>query len=264
VASAFTSAATDSFLVDQTVEGLNAAHLNWGSANAKTVTLSGIINASVTGSYAVAIRNGSSARSYVSLVTVSAANTDTPFSVAIPGDTAGTWPTDNTLWGSVGVDLGSGSNFNAASANTWSAGNFFRTSGSVSPVATLGATVYFKDVQLEAGSVATPFERRSIGAETIMCQRYYQRYTAAGANVIFFSGYGVAASSVNWQWFLSPSMRAAPTGSIIGSWGTNNTGAPVIAATSPIGVGLSATAGSTGFVAMGNPANGGFDLSAEL
>jgi hypothetical protein len=48
--------------------------------------------------------------------------------------------------------------------------------------ATSGATFYITGVQLEAGSVASPFERRDYGRELIMCQRYYQKYpNASGA-----------------------------------------------------------------------------------
>jgi hypothetical protein len=47
-------------------------------------------------------------------------------------------------------------------------------------VGTNGATFLITGVQLEPGTVATPFERRSYGAELALCQRYYTK-TFAGA-----------------------------------------------------------------------------------
>jgi hypothetical protein len=44
--------------------------------------------------------------------------------------------------------------------------------GAVSVIGTLNATWYITGVQLEVGSVATPFERRPFGTELQLCQRY--------------------------------------------------------------------------------------------
>ena len=43
---------------------------------------------------------------------------------------------------------------------------------------TAGDFLYVTDVQLESGPVATPFERRPIGTELALCQRYFQTYNA--------------------------------------------------------------------------------------
>jgi hypothetical protein len=45
---------------------------------------------------------------------------------------------------------------------------------------TAGRTVQVTGVQLEAGSVATPFERRDYGRELMMCQRYYTKSFGLG------------------------------------------------------------------------------------
>jgi hypothetical protein len=61
------------------------------------------------------------------------------------------------------------------------------------PVGTAGAADYFEitGVQLEIGSVATPFSRASgsIGGELALCQRYYQKFLGAGSGQVI-SGFG--------------------------------------------------------------------------
>lgn len=56
----------------------------------------------------------------------------------------------------------------------------------ISVGAQTSGTFTIGDVQLEEGSVATPFERRSVGLELLLCQRYYQsgsvKHWAASAN----------------------------------------------------------------------------------
>ena len=45
---------------------------------------------------------------------------------------------------------------------------------------TSGATFDLTGIQLEVGSVATPFEHRSFGEELALCQRYFQKYSDNG------------------------------------------------------------------------------------
>ena len=70
-----------------------------------------------------------------------------------------------------------------------------------------------KEVQLEAGDTATPFEHRSYGQELALCQRYYWRNDAEGPSDFNNLGVGVVADSnvvfisVN----LPQKMRAQPS-----------------------------------------------------
>jgi hypothetical protein len=167
-------ASSDIYVIDCFNEGFNTADLGFGTANARTVTLSFWVRSSVTGTYGVRISNGSFSRCYVSTYTISAANTWEQKTVTIAGDTTGTWATDNSTGIAVSWDLGSGTNWNGT-ANTWQAGNFLRTSGCVNWIATSGATFYITGVQLEQNTSATPFERRLYGQELALCQRYYYK-----------------------------------------------------------------------------------------
>ena len=165
--------------VKQDIEGFNVADLKWGTSDAKDITISFWIRSSVTGAYAISVANNSLGRSYVTEVTVSSANTWEQKSVTIPGDTSGTWTTNNTAGIRLYLDLGSGSDYNAT-VNTWASAWDCRTSSSVTWGATTGATLYITGVQLEVGSVATEFERRPYGTELQLCQRYFQKIGSNG------------------------------------------------------------------------------------
>jgi len=207
--SAFSSGAGDYFGFVQYVEGFNSADFDWGTANAQTVTLSFKVRASITGTYSVAIGNAST-RSYVATFTVDSANTYETKTITIAGDTSGTWLTDSGRGLRMWFDLGSGSSFNQASANAWTASNTLRTSGSVSLVGTNGATFYITGVQLEKGSTATSFDYRPYGTEQLLAYRYYYRLKAGTS--YGNAGVGRAYSITNGQAVVAMpvSMRAAP------------------------------------------------------
>jgi len=59
-------------------------------------------------------------------------------------------------------------------AGAWTSSEVYGVTGAVNLVATNGATFFITGVQLETGTVATPFERRQFGQELALCQRYYQ------------------------------------------------------------------------------------------
>ena len=224
VLSSYTPVSTDDFDVRQVVEGFNVADLGWGTVNAQTVTLSFWVRSSVTGTYSLSLRNASVNRSFVTTYTINSANTFEQKLITIPGDTTGTWAVDNTAGVYIAWDLGQGSNFNTATTGSWQAGNFDRTSGSVSFVSQVnGATFYITGIQLEKGSVATPFEFRQYGTEFALCQRYYEQSGGATCVIPSNNGYSNVSFSVSKRTtptiVLSPAITA-PTVSISGFYTT--------------------------------------------
>jgi hypothetical protein len=172
--SAYTVGSSEAFLIGQAIEGFNIADLGWGTANAQPVTLSFWVRSSLTGTFGGALRNSSSARSYVFSYSISAANTWEQKSITIAGDTTGTWVTNNGVGIQLTFSLGMGSSL-STTAGSWQAGNLLSATGATSVVGTNGATFYITGVQLEKGSTATSFDYRPYGTELALCQRYFER-----------------------------------------------------------------------------------------
>jgi hypothetical protein len=169
------SLTTDQILrVTQPIEGLNISDFAFGTASASAVTLSFWVKSSLTGTYAGVYANSASNRSYVFTYVIDSANTWEQKSVAITGDTTGTWVTTNARGAVATFSLGAASSYNGT-AGVWTAADVRSVSGAVSVIGTLSATWQVTGVQLEAGSVATPFERRPYGTELALCQRYYEK-----------------------------------------------------------------------------------------
>jgi hypothetical protein len=177
--SAYSVTATDYFLLTQPIEGYNVADLDWGTANAKTVTLSFWVRSSLTGTFGGSINNASGNRSYPFSYTVSSANTWTQASATITGDTTGTWLTTNTVGMYVRFSLGTGTTY-SGTVGSWSGSLLLGATGATSVVGTNGATFYITGVQLEAGTTASPFEYRQYGTELVLCQRYYENNYPTG------------------------------------------------------------------------------------
>jgi hypothetical protein len=194
--SAYSIAAGDIFVLNQKIEGLNVADLGWGTANAKTVTLSFQVYSSLTGTFGGSVKNSAANRSYPFSYTISSANTWTQISVTIAGDTTGTWLTTNGTGISANFSVGTGSTF-SGTAGAWAATNYNSATGATSVVGTNGATFYITGVQLEVGSQATSFDFRSIGQELALCQRYFEKSYLDGTAVGTFSAGDT--NSVRWD-----------------------------------------------------------------
>jgi hypothetical protein len=199
---AYTVGAGEIMAIQQAIEGFNVADLAWGTANAKTVTLSFWVYSSLTGTFGGAIRQGSGARSYPYSYTISAANTWEQKTITIAGDTSGTYASGNTAGVLISWGFGVGSTF-SGTAGAWSGSNLVSATGATSVVGTSGATFYITGVQLEKGSTATSFDYRPYGTELALCQRYYEEMEVLYATVSW--------SAISNQAFWKVTKRAAPT-----------------------------------------------------
>jgi hypothetical protein len=179
----------------------------------------------VTGTFAGYLGNSASNRTQPFTFTINSADTFEQKSVTITGDTTGTWLTNNGTGIELGITLGAGSDYNGT-VGAWAAAEDYSVSGATNLLATSGATFYITGVQLEAGSVATPFERRDYGRELALCLRYFERFAPGLANAVtvYVGSYASDPGGSAGTWWFKQEKRAVPTISLgAGSAGVNST-----------------------------------------
>ncbi len=193
-------------ILQQGIEGATMRNLLWGTAKAKTVSLR-FRAASSAASFvmSVAVRNYSGARSYVVPITITPTATD--YSITIPGDTSGTWPTDNTLCATVSFAFACGSTYSTATSGAWVATNSLAHNTQSNGNATNGAFISVTDVQLEVGPVSTPYEVHPIEHDAEICRRYYQRIRPYGMMGVSYTPNGDTRLMFN----LYKNMRTNPS-----------------------------------------------------
>ena len=238
-----TLASGQAVYVSHHIEGVNCEDLAWGTASAKSVVLSFKVRSSLTGTFGGAVANSARDRSYPFTYSISTADTWTDVSVAIPGDTSGTWLTDISIGIRLTLGLGVASDL-SGTAGAWSGADYRSATSAVSVIGTLNATFRITGVQLEAGTVATPFEHRSYGQELSLCQRYYQLMTNFSNS---FNAPGTSESGFFNYEFKVP-MRQAPTVTITSTGTTSRLSSLNVTTTGIDTVSLQAVSSSSGMV----------------
>lgn len=208
-----TSAAQGSGLRYQ-VEGQDISDLAFGTASAKQITVSFWVKSNQTGNFALVLTNSAGDYGVGKLYNIALANTWEFKTVVFPAPTAGTFASDNTTGLTVNWGFAGGAD-RVANLDSWAAvaaNSKTTTTGASNAIGeTLGATWQITGVQLEAGAVATPFERRPFGTELALCQRYYYRITAESTNREIATGFNSATTEHRSMVFFPVTMRVAPT-----------------------------------------------------
>jgi hypothetical protein len=252
-----TPSATDEYILSQRIEGLNVADLGWGTAFAKTITLSFQVYSSLTGTFGGALQNSAQNRFYVFSYSIPVANTWTSISVTIAGDTTGTWLTTSGIGIRVVFDLGTGSTYKGA-AGSWGTTFYDGVTGGTNVISTNAATWYVTGVQLEVGSSATGFEYVDYTTQLAMCQRYYQISTSNNVDIRVYSG-------ANGSTYIIPAsfpvtMRTNPTVAIVSFSNVGGVSSCIATSTTASGFSYRFVASTSGDVEF----TAGFTASGEL
>ena len=177
------------------IEAQDIRHSGWNyKSSSSYITFSFYVRSSVSQQFYIMARtqDGTQLQYSFSIGTLSA-DTWTKVTHSIPGNSNLTFDNNSDrgleffIYAALGTDFTSSS----VSLNTWGA----YTSAARLPdyantwASTTNATFDITGLQLEVGSVATPFEHRSYCEELARCQRYFAIFPGRSGGIPFWQGY---------------------------------------------------------------------------
>jgi len=172
-----TSIGADEILqVGQYFEGQDVQQLKKGTSDAEKVTASFYVKGNANATYTCELEDADNTR--YNAQTFAVTTSWNRIVLTFDADTTGTLDSDNANSLRLNIFLHAGSTYNGGtfSSNTWQTTNNQRASSSqTSFYDSTSRTFFITGVQLELGSVATPFEHLSFSETLNLCQRFFQK-----------------------------------------------------------------------------------------
>ena len=212
-------AANEDFTLLTKVEGHDCQKLMYGTANAKTTTLSFWVKSSIAGTFAVGIYQEDGNDNISKPYTISSADTWEYKTITYPGNTLAAITDDATpglqiQWFiSIGSNSTGGSNgdvWHSYADNTFAFGHVTNTH-----ITTDESTFQLTGCQFEIGDIATTFEHKNFEENLAKCQRYYWQGQMA------HSAYATSSIYAEQMCYYPVTMRANPTITITGGTSGN-------------------------------------------
>ena len=202
--------------IDYRIEGQDLALLGFGTSAAKELTLSFWVKSNKTGNSGIWLQNNSSSVSMGKVYAINSADTWEQKTITFPADPVNGFTYDNTSGLLLRFAIAMGTNYTSGTLDaSWTsdvpanrhAGMNVHIGESTSDY------INITGVQLEAGSVATPFEHRQYGQELALCQRYYFKWLNNTGSSRYSLGLQAYSSSGAFGKLLDlpVTMRATPT-----------------------------------------------------
>jgi hypothetical protein len=214
-------AAGDIVYVQHKIEGYRTARLMMGNAAARPISIGFFSKIHRPGTYAGAIVNSASNRSYAFSFTQNVADAWEFKTVTIPGDVAGSWiGATNGIGLRIYWCMAAGSSF-VGPANTWVAALQVGVPGMINGVAATTDTFQITGVIVLPGvelpsAARAPLIMRPFDQELFTCQRYFFRDVLDGLNIN--SNSYQSGAIIGFLYRFPRRMRAVPT--ISASWPT--------------------------------------------
>ena len=207
------------FYIRQTV-----SDMMWGTAYGASVTVSFWVKTNGAPTLPVRLKIAQNAAvSYITTVTVNQNLTWQYVSFTIPPPPVGTiLSTTNVDVFELSIGLYNTA-FQVSTYNVWSNSNGGDNYPAINCYSSAGNYVEFTGVQLEKGTIATPFEFRPYVMELQLCQRYYQSFknSSQSGHILIGNAYPIDANNAVAQITLPGGpMRTATPRIVTGSQGT--------------------------------------------
>ena len=214
----------------QIIEAQNCQVLQYGTSEAKPITLSFYVKSNVTGTYTVLFYNSDASKHQSATYTIDSANTWEQKKITIQGDTASGFNDDNGAGLEISWWLAAGSSYTSGTLGTglWQSETAANkvSSSNVNIMSSTDNEWFLTGCQVEVGQNPTSFEHEPFDTTLEKCFRYFQKVpSGVGATYIYDDIVMHYSSNVYGSMQLMKKMRGTPTVTITTNGGYYEAGA---------------------------------------